>query len=87
MVKIKEPGLLKTESTMTPLTSDSIFNDKSKDKEGIPAQIKDKKKAKTFKKHSKTSAHATKGFFILTFILMFFFQLVMSDLFGSFRAL
>ena len=56
VVKIKEPGLLKTESTMTPLTSDSIFNDKSKDKEGIPAQIKDKKKAKTFKKHSKTSA-------------------------------
>jgi hypothetical protein len=44
MVKIKEPGLLKTESTMKPLTRDSISNDRSDREQGIPAQIKDKKK-------------------------------------------
>jgi hypothetical protein len=37
IVKIKEPGLLKTESTMTPLTRDSIFNDKADYEQGIPA--------------------------------------------------
>jgi len=70
IIKIKEPSLLRTKLTMSPLTRKQVFDGKPKFEQSIPPQVIDIAKAKTVAKTSKASAKVAGTFYVILFCVL-----------------